>query len=70
MNCREDGLPLWYKVRLAEKYLSQKTGINFDGIFSPIMKMSSIRLILDLAVDIKEEIEQLDVKTVLLHGDL
>ena len=34
------------------------------------MKMSSIRFVLGLAATLNLEIEQLDVKTAFLHGDL
>ena len=49
---------------------SQKKGIDFEEIFSPIVKMSSIRVVLGLAARLKLEVEQLDVKTSFLHGDL
>ena len=32
--------------------------------------MSSIRVVLDLAASLDLEVEQMDVKTALLHGDL
>ena len=59
-----------YKARLVVKGFSQKKGIDFDGIFSPVVKMSSIRVVLGLAASLDLEIEQLDVKTAFLHGDL
>ena len=45
-------------------------GIDFDEIFSPVVKMTSIRTILSL-VEVEDlHLEQLDVKTTFLHGDL
>ena len=38
--------------------------------FSPVVKMSSIQVVLGLAASLDLEIEQLDVKTAFLHGDL
>jgi hypothetical protein len=52
------------------KGFSQKKGIDFEEIFSPMVKMSSIRIVLGLAANMNLEIEQLDVKTAFLHGDL
>ena len=52
------------------KGFRQKKGIDFEEIFSPVMKMSSIRVALSLAASINLEIEQLDVKTTFLYGDL
>ena len=59
-----------YKARLVVKGFSQKKGIDFDEIFSPVVKMSSIRVVLGLAASLDLEIQQMDVKTAFLHGDL
>ena len=59
-----------YKARLVVKYFGQKQGVDFDEIFSPVVKLSSIRTILGLAACLDLEVEQLDVKTTFLHGDL
>ena len=57
-------------MRLVVKGFSQKKDIDFEEIFSPVVKMSSIRVVLGLAISMNLEIEQLDVKTTFLHGDL
>ena len=49
---------------------AQKKGIDFDEIFSPVVKMTSIRTILSLVAVEDLHLEQLDVKTTFLHGDL
>ena len=59
-----------YKARLVVKGFAQKKGIEFDEIFSPIVKMISIRTILSLVAVVYLRIEQLDVKKSFLHGDL
>ena len=41
----EDGGKDKYKARLVVKGFAQKKGIEFDEIFSPIVKMTSIRSI-------------------------
>ena len=66
----EDGGKKRYKARLVVKCFAQKKGIYFDEIFSPVVKMTSIRTILSLVVADDLHIEQLDVKTTFLHGDL
>ena len=59
-----------YKARLIVKGFAQKKGIDFDEIFSPVVKMTSIRTILSI-VEVEDlHLEQLDVKTTFLHGDL
>lgn len=59
-----------YKARLVVKGFGQKKGIDFDEIFSPVVKMTSIRVVLGLVASLDLELEQLDVKTTFLHGDL
>ena len=45
-------------------------GIDFNEIFSPIVKMTSIRTILSLVAVEDLHLEQLDVKASFLHGYL
>ena len=52
------------------KGFAQKKGIDFDEIFSPVVKMTSIRTILSLVAVEDLHLEQLDVKITFLHGDL
>jgi hypothetical protein len=59
-----------YKARLVVKGFQQKQGIDFDEIFSPVVKMMSIRVVLGLVASLDLELEQMDVKTAFLHGDL
>ncbi|CAL1360545.1 unnamed protein product [Linum trigynum] len=59
-----------FKARLVVKGFSQRKGIDFDEIFSPVVKMTSIRTVLGLAASLNLEVEQMDVKTAFLHGDL
>ena len=59
-----------FKSRLHIKGLGQRKGIDFDEIFSPVVKMSSIRMVLALAQILDLEIEQIDVKIAFFHGDL
>ena len=52
------------------KGFAQKKGIDFDEIFSPVVKMNSIRTILSRVAAKYLHLEQLDVKTAFLHADL
>jgi hypothetical protein len=66
----EDGGKTRYKGGLVVKRFSQKKGIDFDEIFSPIFRMNLIRTILSLVVVEYFHFEQLYVKTTFLHGGL
>lgn len=57
-----------YKARLVAKGYSQVQGVDFNDIFSPVVKHSSIRILLSLVATYDMELEQLDVKTEFLHG--
>jgi hypothetical protein len=66
----EDGGKKWYKARLVVKGFAHKKGIDFDEIFSHVVKMTSVRNILSRVAIEDLNLEQLDVKTTFLHGDL
>jgi hypothetical protein len=66
----EDGGKNRYNARLVVKGFAQKKGIDFDKIFSPVVKLISIMTILSLVAVKDLHLEQLYVKIDLLHGDL
>jgi hypothetical protein len=66
----EDGGEKKYKDRFVVKGFAQKKGIYFDEIFSPVVKMNSIRTILRLVAVEDFHLEKLYEKPVFLHGDL
>ena len=45
-------------------------GVDFNDVFSPVVKHTSIRVLLSLIATKDLELKQLDVKTTFLHGDL
>ena len=59
-----------YKARLVAKVFAQREGIDYNEVFSPVVKHSSIRILLALVAQLNLELAQLDVKTIFLHGDL
>ncbi|KAE8718794.1 cytochrome P450 71A9-like [Hibiscus syriacus] len=59
-----------YKARLVVKGFQQKESIDFNEIFSPVVKLSTIRLVLKIIAAENLHLEQLDVKTTFLYGDL
>jgi hypothetical protein len=59
-----------YKAWLVAKGYSQVEGIDFGEIFYPVAKLTSIRFMLFVVATFDFEVEQMDVKTTFLHGDL
>ncbi|KAG8480706.1 hypothetical protein CXB51_025391 [Gossypium anomalum] len=59
-----------YKARLVAKGYSQILGVDFTDVFSLVVKHSSIRALLGIVAMHDLELEQLDVKTAFLHGEL
>ena len=58
------------KAQLVVKGFNQKEGIDFNGVFSPVVRHTSIRVLLAFVALFDLELEQLDVKTTFLHGEL
>ena len=59
-----------YKGRVVAKGYTQREGIDYNEVFSPAVKHSSIQILLALVAQYKLDLDQLDVKTAFLYGDL
>ena len=58
------------KARFVAKGLKQGKGVDFDKIFSPMVKMTKLKCVLGLVAKDDMELKQMDVKIAFLHGDL
>ena len=57
-------------MRLVAKEYSQREGIDFNDVFSPVVRHMSIRILLSIIAAQNLELEQMDVKTIFLHVNL
>lgn len=59
-----------FKARLVAKGFTQVHGIDYGETFSPVARLSSVRLLLAFAVQLNVQLDHLDVETAFLNGDL
>ena len=63
-----DGSAEKFKARFVARGFSQKEGIDYDDIFAPVARYTTIRSIIALAATQGWSLHQMDVKTAFLHG--
>ncbi|KAL6982051.1 hypothetical protein U1Q18_052698 [Sarracenia purpurea var. burkii] len=67
---KADGSIDKYKARLVIKGYRQKEGLDYFDTYSPVSRITSIRMITAIAALRNLAIHQMDVKTAFLNGDL
>ena len=67
---KPDGSINKFKARLVAKGFKQKVDLDFFDMFSPITRITSIRLLIAIAAIFDLKIHQMNVKTAFLDGDL
>ena len=65
-----DGSLQRYKARLVAKGFQQYEGYDFTDTFSLVIKPTTIRIVLTIALNSRWPIHQIDINNVFLHGDL
>ncbi|PHT29367.1 hypothetical protein CQW23_31044 [Capsicum baccatum] len=67
---KTDGTIDKYKARLVVKGFNQKEGLDYFDTYSPVTRITSIRMLIALAAVYDLQIHQMDVKTAFLNGEL
>jgi hypothetical protein len=65
-----DGSVEKFKARFVARGFSQKEGIDYDEIFAPVSRYTSIKIIISLASIFDWKFHQMDVKTAFLNGEV
>lgn len=67
---KPDGSLDRHKTRVVAKGFAQRPGIDFFETFAPTARLSSLRLLMAIAVEYDLQVHQLDVTTAYLNGNM
>jgi hypothetical protein len=66
----EAGEVIWHMAHLVVKGYIQHTCTDFDEVFTPVVRLESVRMMVALAAHHRWPIHHMDVKSAFLNGSL
>ena len=70
LKLNSDGIVARHKARLVAKGFTQQYGLDFLETFSPVAKITTLRLLISLAASNNWHLAQLDINNVFFNGTL
>uniref|UniRef100_A0A2N9I3B6 Uncharacterized protein n=1 Tax=Fagus sylvatica TaxID=28930 RepID=A0A2N9I3B6_FAGSY len=65
-----DGSVEWHKAWLVAKGFHQQSGVDYDKIYSPVIKPTTVRIVLSIAISSGWSLRQINIQNAFLHGTL
>uniref|UniRef100_A0A2N9HBX8 Reverse transcriptase Ty1/copia-type domain-containing protein n=1 Tax=Fagus sylvatica TaxID=28930 RepID=A0A2N9HBX8_FAGSY len=67
---KADGSIERHKARLVAKGFHQQPGLDYDETYSPVIKPTTVRTVISLAISSGWSLRQIDIQNAFLHGNL
>ncbi len=67
---KADGSIERHKARLVAKGFHQQPGLDYDETYSPVIKPTTVRTVISLAISYGWSLRQIDIQNAFLHGTL